>query len=234
MLAQYISHDDETLRYMEYVWYKLEKTKIAFEHHRPIDAKLCRLTFNYPKFHATSHFVQCIRDYGSAVNYDTAHSKIAHKYLLKAFYNRTNKKEYDAHIRQHNIRHKNVIIMKDVVISKKAQEKERQLIVRNADKIAQAEVARTSSPMDLDGKYMWAMSNVDIDAARDLGLTDIKKHWRLAGQIEKEVDGLHRDWIPALAAFVKHSWKTNNNEEVTENMKIRRDIDFGWVSSLFI
>ena len=176
MLAQYVSHDDETLRYMEHALYRLEKTKIAFEHHRPIDAKLCRPTFNYPKFHATSHFVQCIRDYSSAVNYDTAHSKAAYKYLLKAFYNRTNKKEYDAQIRQHNVRHTNVIAMKDVVTSKKAREKEGQLVVRNADKIAQAEVARTSSPMDLDGKYIWAMSNIDIDAARDLGLTGIKKH----------------------------------------------------------
>ena len=99
MLAQYVSHDDETLRYMEHALYRLEKTKIAFEHHRPIDAKLCRPTFNYPKFHATSHFVQCIRDYSSPVNYDTAHSETAHKYLLKAFYNKTNKKEYDAQIR---------------------------------------------------------------------------------------------------------------------------------------
>ena len=104
-----------------------------------------------------------------------------------------NKQKYDAEIRQHNVRHTNVIAMKDVVISKKAREKEGQLVVRNADKIAQAEVARTSSPMDLDGKYIWAMSNVDIDAARDLGLTGIKKYGRLAGQIEKEVDGLHKD-----------------------------------------
>ena len=105
--------------------------------------------------------------------------------------------------------------------------------MRNADKIAQVEVVRTLSPMDLDGKYMWTMSNIDIDAAKDLGLTDIKKHLRLAGQIEKKVDRLHRDWIPALAAFMKHFRKTNDNEEVTENMKIRRDIDPGWVSSLF-
>ena len=98
MLAQYVSHDDKTLRYMEHALYRLEKTKIAFEHHRPIDSKLCRPTFNYPKFHAVTHFAQCIRDYGSAVNYDTAHSKTAHKYLLKAFYNSTNKKEYNAQI----------------------------------------------------------------------------------------------------------------------------------------
>ena len=49
------------------------------------------------------------------------------------------------------------------------------------------------------------MSNIDIDTATNLRLTGIKKHWRLAGQIEKEVDRLRRDWIPALAVFVKHS-----------------------------
>ena len=91
MLAQYVSHNEEMLRYMEHALYRLEKTKIAFEHHWPIDSKLYRLTFNYPNFHAISHFVECIRDYGSAVNYDATHSKMAHKYLLKAFHNRTNK-----------------------------------------------------------------------------------------------------------------------------------------------
>ena len=48
---------------------------------------------------------------------------------------------------------------------------------------------RTSSLMDLDGKYIWAISNIDIDAAKNLGLTSIKKHWSLAGQVEKEVNG---------------------------------------------
>ena len=57
MLAQYVSNNDEMLRFMEHALYRLEKTKIAFEHNRPIDAKLCRPTFNYPKFYATSHFV---------------------------------------------------------------------------------------------------------------------------------------------------------------------------------
>ena len=117
---------------------------------------------------------------------------------------------------------------------KKGPRKRGQLVIRNADKIAQAEVARTSSPMKFDGKCLWAISNIDIDVATDLELTVIKKHWRLASQIEKEIDRLHKNWIPALAAFVKHSQKTNNREEMTENMKIRQGIDFGWVSSLFV
>ena len=54
MLAQYVLHDKETLRYMEHALYKLEKIKIAFEQHQSIDSKLCQPTFNYPKFHAIS------------------------------------------------------------------------------------------------------------------------------------------------------------------------------------
>lgn len=82
-----------------------------------------------------------------------------------------------------------------------------------------------SNPIDLDSKYMWAINNADIDAARDLRLTAVKKYWKRAGQIKKEVDGLYRDWISALAAFMKHSWRTHNKEEVTENMKIKQEVD---------
>ena len=66
MLAQYILYNNKTFRYMEHILYRMEKTKIAFEHHQPIDFNLCRPTFNYPKFYVISHFVKCIRDYGSA------------------------------------------------------------------------------------------------------------------------------------------------------------------------
>ena len=33
ILAQYVSYENEMLRYMEHVLYRLEKTKIVFEHH---------------------------------------------------------------------------------------------------------------------------------------------------------------------------------------------------------
>ena len=45
---------------------------------------------------------------------------------------------------------------------------------------------------------------------------------------------LHKDWILALAAFVKYSRKINDNKKITENIKIRRDIDPGWILSLII
>ena len=109
MLAQYLSHNNETLSYIDHALYRLNKTKIVFENHCPIDVKLFSPTFNYPKFHTMTNFVKCIWDYGSAINYDTVHSEIAHKYFFKAFYGRTNKKKYESQILKHNIRHTNVI-----------------------------------------------------------------------------------------------------------------------------
>ena len=52
--------------------------------------------FNYSKFYVITYFTQYIRDYSSTVKYDKAYSKAAYKYIFKVFYNRTNKKEYDA------------------------------------------------------------------------------------------------------------------------------------------
>ena len=47
--------------------------------------------------------------------------------------------------------------------------------MKNTDKIALVEVKRTSSLINLDSKYIWAISNADNDVTRDLGLTGIKK-----------------------------------------------------------
>ena len=175
ILAQYILYDNKTFRYMEYALYKLENTKIPFEHHRLIDSKLCQPTFNYPKLHAISHFIQYIWDYDSAINYNTAHSKMTHKYLLKAFYNRINKKGYNSQIRQHNIRHINIIAMKDVIILEKARKK-KMLLESIADTTVQAEMAWVLSLIDLARRYNWAMSNADLDAVKELRLTNIKKY----------------------------------------------------------
>ncbi len=126
--------------------------------------------------------------------------------------------------------------MKDMIAAaERGRKNEGQLAMENLlDKTAMAEVAKVSSVIDLGSKYSWAISDADIDVARDLGLTGIKKYWRCAGQIQAEVDWLHKDWIPALGAFVKHSRRTHDNKEVTKNMSIRREVDPEWASSLFV
>lgn len=111
------------------------------------------------------------------VNYDIAHSKAVHKYFFKAFYNRINKKEYNLQIRQHNVRHTNIITIKKILATaEKGRKDEKQLVIENLlDNIAMAEVTKVSSVINLGSKYSWAISNTDIDIAKDLGFTDIKK-----------------------------------------------------------
>ncbi len=77
------------------------------------------------------------------------------------------------------------------------------------------------------------MSNADLDIAKELELTSIKKYWRRAGQVEIELDWLH-DSIPVLVTFVRHSRRVYNNEEVGHNISVRQNIDPGWVSSFFV
>ena len=57
ILTQCVLYDDKMFHYMEYALYKLEKIKIVFEYHWPIDSKLYQLTFNYLKFHAIIYFI---------------------------------------------------------------------------------------------------------------------------------------------------------------------------------
>lgn len=125
---------------MEHALYKLEKTKIVFEQDWSIDFKLYQPSFNFSKFHAMSYFFWYIRDYSSAINYNTAHSKVSNKYLLKAFYHITNKKEYKSQIWQHNIYYMNIIVMKEVIILEKVREK-KILLKSIADTTALAELA---------------------------------------------------------------------------------------------
>ena len=117
---------------------------------------------------------------------------------------------------------------------KKSRENGGLLAMENIDKTAMAEVAKISSAINLGNKYNWAISNADIHVTKDLGLTGINKYWRYVSQIEDEVDGLHKDWIPTFGTFIKHSKRMHDNEEVTENMMIKCEIDLEWVSSLFI
>ena len=62
-----------------------------------------------------------------------------------------------------------------MIIKKKVREKERlsKAIIYTT---VLAEMAQALSPDDLTKKYIWAMSNTDLNAAKKLGLSSIKKY----------------------------------------------------------
>ena len=84
----------------------------------------------------------------------------------------------------------NIIVMNNVIFKEKIREKIR-LSKGIGDTTTSAEVAQESNLINLARNYMWAMSNIDLDAVKKLGLTDIKKYWRRAVQVEIELDWLH-------------------------------------------
>ena len=86
-----------------------------------------------------------------------------------------NKKEYKLQIWQHNMRHTNIIAMKDVIPSKNTREKEK-LSEDSADTAAPAEVAWASSFVNFAWRYGWVMSKADIKVAKELGLTGVKNY----------------------------------------------------------
>lgn len=114
--------------------------------------------------------------------------------------------------------------MQDINIFEKIREKEEQLIVENV--IKQAKVVKMSNSINLDSKYIQAISNANIDITKNLRLISVKKYQKCAGLIKKKVNELYKDQILALATFIKHFQRTHNREKVIEKMKIRREIDF--------
>ena len=67
--------------------------------------------------------------------------------------------------------------MKDMIAAAtRGRENEGLLAMENTGKTTITDVAKVLSIINLGNKYSWAISNANIDAARDLKLTRIKKY----------------------------------------------------------
>ena len=93
ILTQYTSHNEDTLQYLEHALFWINKLKDVFQHLHPVDSDITEGHFNILKLHVMIHYTHHIRWYGTADNVDTEHSEAAHKFLIKAFFNQTNKCE---------------------------------------------------------------------------------------------------------------------------------------------
>ena len=116
-----------------------------------------------------THSTKCIKNYKSAINYNTAYSKVAYKYFLKAFYGQINKMKYELQILQHNIRHINVIAMQDAILKAKipvVSSKNKEIVVDTSD----AEVTQVCITINVLLKYNWHLHFTKNEAAVNLGL----------------------------------------------------------------
>lgn len=75
----------------------------------------------------------------------------------------------------------------------KSRENKRSLVIKNVYKIIIAKVIKVLYTINPYIKYNCIINNVDINVARDLGLINIKKYWRFAGQIQEKVNRLYKN-----------------------------------------
>ncbi len=117
ILAQYHLHDEETLWYLEHALFRLNKLKNVFHHlwseHSDTDVD----HFNILKLHAMIHYASQIWRYDSADNFNTKHNEIAHKHLIKIFFDCINKREmFQRQLLHHNTWYLNLLMMKNILL----------------------------------------------------------------------------------------------------------------------
>ncbi len=122
MLAQYTSHDEDTLKYMQHALFWWNKLKKVFQHLWSLDTDTQQKHFNILKFHAMTHYTNFIHWYNVVNNVNMKYEKICHRHLIKKFFDHTNK--HDTFLNQlihHNTRHLNLLAMKNVLLYEKTK-----------------------------------------------------------------------------------------------------------------
>ena len=72
--------------------------------------------FNFFKFHVMIHYSNFIRRYKTTNEFNTSHDEVRHKYMLKNFFDRINKREtFQIQLLWHNRRRINILIMKKIL-----------------------------------------------------------------------------------------------------------------------
>ena len=224
LLAQYKTHDDETLRYLEQALYRIDKTKVVFKRFRPVNKATDEGHFNFPKFHAMTHYTSCIREYGAADNFDTEHSEAAHKYHVKAFYGRTNKRQgYEDQICLHNTRRINMLAMANVLFHKKSR-----YTTQSGNNI-EAQVSVPTRPQNLS-QLSW---EINYTNSKNICLRGFNvDFWRTAAEVAVRLE--IKDFIDALAVFVRESRKRLDGVPITNASVVRRESDSSWVEGMLV
>ena len=218
---QYKTHDDETLRYLEQVLYRIDKTKVLFKRFHPVNKATDEGHFNFPKFYAMTHYTSCIQEYGAADNFDTKHSEAAHKYHVKVFYGRTNKRQgYEVQICLHNTRRINMLAMTNVLFYKKS---------RYITQSGEAQVSVPTQPQNLS-QLGWEINHTN---SNNICLHSFNTDfWRTAAEVAIRFE--INNFIDALAVFVRESRKQLDGVPIINTSIVQREPDSSWVKDMLV
>ncbi len=172
--------------------------------------------FNFPKFHAITHYPEFIRMYGTTDGVDTSQMEAAHKWIVKEHFSRTNKHaDYQEQIIRHSTRQTNAMAMEELILHGQTKP-----LNTAADDRLQANVTKPNRPLNLV-QYGWK-------TAASRGPND-----RItAGQLDQviQLGGL----LDALAVFIRESRNKGDGVVVPPHLMDRREDDASWVGSFSV
>ena len=222
-IAQYRTHDEETIRFMDHAINRIDKLKEVFRDIRSAGNN-SEGHFNFPKFHVITHYCDFIRLFGAADNTDTSHAEAAHKYLIKDFYARTNKQDnFIYQILHHNSRRIRMQAFEDRLLYQSLNQ------ARNADILEEVKATQPAGNKILSKLGLPYLPG-DKTFIKNLKLKP--QHWRRAGQVADLLD--MPELIDTLATFIINCRKESNQISVPDNELDRRQSDHNWAKALLI
>src|ERR1700722_1240790 len=215
-LAQYRSHDEETLRYMELALYQINQLKWVFSRYRTNQKDERNAGhFNFPKFHSIAHYPEFIRLFGTTDGVDTSHSEAGHKHLVKENYARTNKRDdFEEQIIHHITRQINAKAMDEILLQRHTNTH------TDMDRQLEAKVTRPSRASDL--------VELGWKGRPDGSARDKIKASSLAERIQ--TNGL----LDALAVFVREMRNKHDGKLTPGHLVNRREEDPTWISNYIV
>jgi len=218
MMIQYRLHNDESLRYMNNAIYRINVLKEVFKQFQHDE------NFNYLKFHVISHYMNFIRRYEDADDFDTSYMKIAHKFLIKDYYDLTNKrKNFQMQILHHNTWRVNMLTMKDIILH--------DLITFRSEIDERMKVMITKSSRSLDLMQLeWSLSEMNLN--RRWNWSSNSRFWRIASEIAKTT--YIKSFLNELLIFIRESRCKKSEIKSNKYQMNQKEIDFFWINNYFV
>ncbi len=203
MLAEYRTHDEDTLGYLDQAISRIDNLKEYFRNLRPKDKHTGEGQFNFPKFHVLVHYTDFIKNFGTLDGFDSATPETGHKDQVKEPYSRTNKQDdFLVQMARHSLRRINWLAMEGILFHTNTIQKP------EIEKQQERQLNTFSRPKDL---RHWTMT------LRERGYQELHtwkdtQHWRPAAAIARHLG--QPDFIDALAVFVREMRRIMDGEYI--------------------
>jgi hypothetical protein len=222
LIAQYRSHDESTLKYLNHVFSRINFFKKVFRQSRSIEQNIEEDHFNFLKFHVISHYSNFIRKFEASNEYDTFHDEARHKYMIKEFYHRTNKREtFQAQLIEHNNRRLSILTTKNI---------KRHATKKSRDKKIKSQHTRVSR--DSLNLRLIDIVSTSINQRRHKDAFEASKNWCSIEELSEIVQ--ISNLMSASTAFVRKKRLRRTRQFFNSRDRFRRESDFIWIKNFEI